>query len=286
MAQEGTPVLVETSWVAEHLEEIKRDDGRYRLVEVDVDTAAYEQGHIEGAVGWSWQDDLNDPVRRDVVTQEAFEDLLSRSGIDSDTTVLLYGDSDNWFAAFGFWLLKYYGHDDARLVNGGRKKWIEEGRPLVTEVPSYTRREYRVTDVHEDLRAYREDVERALREGVALIDVRSPEEYRGEILAPPGLPETAQRGGHIPGALNVPWSRAVREDGTFKSPEELRQIYLEEAGLKGERVIAYCRIGERSSHTWFVLRYLLGLKDVKNYDGSWTEWGNLVRAPIARGAQP
>lgn len=285
-AQEGTSVLVETSWVAERLEEVKRDDGPYRLVEVDVDTAAYGQGHIEGAVGWSWQEDLNDPVRRDVVSREDFEDLLSRSGIDNETTILLYGDNNNWFAAFAFWLLKYYGHEDARLVNGGRKKWVDEDRPLVVEVPTYTRRSYRVKGVDEAIRAYRPDVERAIEEGVPLIDVRSPEEYTGEILAPPGLPETAQRGGHIPGAINVAWSRAVREDGTFKPVDELRRIYLEEAGLKGERVIAYCRIGERSSHTWFVLKYLLGLKDVKNYDGSWTEWGNLVRAPIVKGAQP
>lgn len=283
---ETEDVLVETAWVADNLDEIARSDGPHRLVEVDVDTAVYDEGHIPGAVAWSWTDDLNDPIRRDVAGKEAFADLLSRSGIDPDTAVLLYGDKDNWFAAFAFWLLEYYGHDQAKLVNGGRKKWIQEGRPLTRDIPTFTPRSYAIGEVREAVRAYREDLERAIEEDTPLIDVRSPEEYTGEILAPPGLPETAQRGGHIPGALNVPWSKAVQADGTFKSVTDLEQIYREEAGLNGDRVIAYCRIGERSSHTWFVLRHLLGVGDVKNYDGSWTEWGNLVRAPIVTGSSP
>ncbi len=279
-------VLAETSWVAENLEVIKREDGPYRLVEVDVDTSAYGQGHIEGAVGWSWTEDLNDLVKRDVVGREEFGELLSRSGIDQDTTVLLYGDNNNWFTAFAFWLLKYYGHERARLIDGGRKKWIDEERPLTRDIPAFAATEYTVGAVNEHLRAYRADVEDAINDGTPLVDVRSLEEYTGEILAPPGLPETAQRGGHLPGALNVPWVNAVGEDGAFKSREELEKVYLEEAGLEGNQVIAYCRIGERSSHTWFALKYLLGLDDVKNYDGSWTEWGNLVRAPIVKGPSP
>jgi thiosulfate/3-mercaptopyruvate sulfurtransferase len=279
-------VLTETSWVAENLEVIKRDDGPYRLVEVDVDTSAYGQGHIEGAVGWSWTEDLNDLVKRDVVGRKEFEELLSRSGIDHDTIVLLYGDNNNWFTAFAFWLLKYYGHEKARLIDGGRKKWIDEERPLTRDIPTFAATEYSVGAVNEHLRAYRADVEDAINDGTPLVDVRSPEEYTGEILAPPGLPETAQRGGHLPGALNVPWVNAVGEDGAFKSREDLEKVYLEEGGLEGNQVIAYCRIGERSSHTWFALKYLLGLDDVKNYDGSWTEWGNLVRAPIVKGPSP
>jgi thiosulfate/3-mercaptopyruvate sulfurtransferase len=279
-------VLAETSWVAENLEVIKRDDGPYRLVEVDVDTSAYGQGHIEGAVGWSWTGDLNDLVKRDVVGRKEFGELLSRSGIGHDTTVLLYGDNNNWFTAFAFWLLKYYGHERAQLIDGGRKKWIDEERPLTRDVPAFAATEYSVSAVNEQLRAYRSDVEDAINDGIPLVDVRSPEEYTGEILAPPGLQETAQRGGHLPGALNVPWGNAVQEDGAFKSRKELEKVYLEEAGLDGNQVIAYCRIGERSSHTWFALKYLLGLDDVKNYDGSWTEWGNLVRAPIVKGPSP
>ncbi|MEE9181749.1 MAG: sulfurtransferase [candidate division NC10 bacterium] len=279
-------VLVDTSWVADNLDEIARDEGPYRIVEVDVDTEAYGQGHIHGAVGWSWTEELNDPVQRDVVDRTGFEKLLSRSGIDNDATVLLYGDTDNWFAAFAFWLLKFYGHRKVQLVDGGRKKWTDEGRPLETEVPTFAPRQYEVLEVHEDLRAYRPDVERAIERNTPLIDVRSPAEYTGEILAPPGLAETAQRGGHIPGALSVPWSKAVKEDGTFKALDELEKVYLKDAGLQGEEVIAYCRIGERSSHTWFALKYLLGLRNVKNYDGSWTEWGNLVRAPVVTGELP
>ena len=279
-------MLVPTSWVEENLEEIKRGDGPYRLVEVDVDLEAYGQGHIEGAVGWSWTEDLNDPVQRDVAGKKEFEELLSRSGISPDTTILLYGDNNNWFAAFAFWLVKYYGHNEARLIDGGRKKWIDEGRSTTTDVPTPASRKYKVGEVREEIRAYRSDVEKAIEKGTPLVDVRSPEEYTGEILAPPGLSETAQRGGHLPGALSVPWVKAVGEDGTFKSLEELEKIYKEEAGLTGDEVIAYCRIGERSSHTWFALKYLLGLEDVKNYDGSWTEWGNLVRAPVVKGERP
>jgi thiosulfate/3-mercaptopyruvate sulfurtransferase len=271
--------LVSTEWVAERL-----DDPSVRIVEVDVDTSQYETGHVPGAVGWNWQTELQDPLVRDVVKKAPFADLLERAGIAKDTTVVLYGDNNNWFAAYAFWLLKYYGHKDVRLMNGGRKKWLEEGRDLVTAVPKYEATTYAVEEVREAFRAYKEDIFRVLEERNAdLIDVRSPDEFTGKILAPPGLPETAQRGGHIPGAANVPWSKAVNDDGTFKSVEDLRGVYVDEAGVRGDReVIAYCRIGERSSHTWYVQRYLLGFDNVRNYDGSWTEWGNLVNAPVER----
>jgi thiosulfate/3-mercaptopyruvate sulfurtransferase len=272
-------VLVTTEWVAQHL-----DDPKVRVVEVDVDTAAYDTGHIPGAVGWHWKRDLEDPITRDIAGKEQLEELLSRSGIANDTTVVLYGDNNNWFAAYAFWLLKYYGHDDARIMDGGRKKWIEEGRPFTTEVPSYPRSQYRAKDPDPEIRALRDYIFASLRRpDLALVDVRSPAEYRGELLAPENLPqEGAQRGGHIPGAKNIPWSMAVREDGTFKDPEELRRIYQEQGITPDKEVIAYCRIGERSAHTWFVLKYLLGYPKVRNYDGSWTEWGSLVGAPIER----
>jgi len=273
-------VLVSTEWVAEHLE-----DPKVRVVEVDVDTAAYETGHIPGAVGWHWKRDLETPIVRDIAAKEQLEELLSSAGIANDTTVVLYGDNNNWFAAYAFWVLKYYGHEDVRLMNGGRKKWIAEGRPLTTEVPSYPRTQYRAKDPDPEIRAFRDYILQALgRPDVALVDVRSPAEFRGELLAPENLPqEGAQRGGHIPGAKNIPWSMAVREeDGTFKDPEELRRIYQEQGITPDKEVIAYCRIGERSAHTWFVLKYLLGYPKVRNYDGSWTEWGSLVGAPIER----
>ena len=272
--------LVETQWVAEHL----NDDG-VRIVEVDVDTYSYGQGHIPGAVGWNWQTQLCDTLRRDVIPKDAFEALMRDAGIANDTTVILYGDNNNWFAAWAFWQLKLYGHGDVRLVNGGRRKWLAEGRDLSTDAPTHEPTAYEASDADNSLRAFLPDVQEAVKAGgVGMVDVRSPAEFSGEILAPPGLPETCQRGGHVPGASNIPWGKACNEDGTFKSAEELKALY-EGAGIDTDKpVIAYCRIGERSSHSWFALKYLLGMSDVKNYDGSWTEWGNLVGAPVERGA--
>jgi thiosulfate/3-mercaptopyruvate sulfurtransferase len=271
--------LVSTQWAAEHL-----NDSNIRLVEVDVDTTAYDQGHIPGAVGWNWQSQLQDNIRRDLIDQGALEMLLGQSGISNDTTILLYGDNNNWFAAYAFWQLKYYGHKDVRLINGGRKKWVEEKRALTTEATKVTATKYRATGPDESIRARKEDVFGVIEKKKAgqLVDVRSGDEFTGKIIAPPGMSETAQRGGHIPGAANIPWAQAANEDGTFKSAEALKVLY-EGKGVTGKNeVIAYCRIGERSSHTWFVLKYLLGYDKVKNYDGSWTEWGNLVGAPIEK----
>ena len=272
-------VLVSTQWAAEHL-----SDPKIRLVEVDVDTTAYDQGHIAGAVGWNWQIQLQDNIRRDLIQMSALEALLGQSGISNDSTVLLYGDNNNWFAAYAFWQLKYYGHKDVRLIDGGRKKWVEEKRPLTTAAPNITPASYRATGPDESLRARKEQVFAAVekKKAAKLVDVRSVDEFTGKILAPPGLSETAQRAGHIPGAANVPWAQAANEDGTFKSADALKQLY-ESKGIDGhDEVITYCRIGERSSHTWFALKYLLGYKDVKNYDGYWTEWGNLIGAPIEK----
>ncbi|MGQ0647902.1 MAG: sulfurtransferase [Gemmatimonadaceae bacterium] len=273
-------VLVSTDWVAAHLA-----DPGVRVVEIDVDTKAYDAGHLPGAVGWNWQTQLQDRVRRDIIGREAFEALLSASGIAPDHTVVIYGDNSNWFAAYGYWVLKLYGHADVRLMDGGRAKWLrEEDKPLVVEAPAVTPTTYRITTVRTELRAHLAEVL-----GIAngrgthnLVDVRSPAEFSGEVIAPPGMNETAQRGGHIPGAVSVPWSTAVTADGTFRPVDELRRIYVEEKGVDPARpTVAYCRIGERSSHTWFVLSALLGLTDVRNYDGSWTEYGNVVGAPIA-----
>jgi thiosulfate/3-mercaptopyruvate sulfurtransferase len=274
-------VLVTTQWAAEHA-----DDPKVRLVEVDVDTTAYDQGHAPGAVGWNWQTQLQDNVRRDLIDKAALEGLLGKSGISNDTTIVLYGDNNNWFAAYAFWQLKYYGHKDVRLVNGGRKKWVEEKRPLTTDVPQYAPTTYRATGPDELIRARKEEVFSLVehKKKGKLVDVRSVDEFTGKIIAPPGMTETAQRAGHIPGAANIPWSQASNEDGTFKSADALQQLY-QGKGVTGEgETIAYCRIGERSSHTWFVLKYLLGFENVKNYDGSWTEWGNLIGAPIEKEA--
>jgi thiosulfate/3-mercaptopyruvate sulfurtransferase len=280
MAEYAHPeVLVSTQWVAEHA-----NDPKVRLVEVDVDTSAYGQGHVAGAVGWNWQTQLQDNIRRDLIDKATLERLLGDSGISNDTTIVLYGDNNNWFAAYAFWQLKYYGHKDVRLMNGGRKKWVEEKRPLTTDAPKLTPATYRATGPDESLRARKEEVSAILDKKARghLVDVRSVDEFTGKIIAPPGMSETAQRAGHIPGAANIPWAQAANEDGTFKSADALKQLY-QGKGVNGNgEVIAYCRIGERSSHTWFALKYLLGYDNVKNYDGSWTEWGNLVGAPIEK----
>ena len=283
MAYAHPEVLVSTEWVAAHL-----NDPSLRLIEVDVDTTAYDSGHIAGAVGWNWQSQLNDPVRRDIPDKKAFAALLSEAGVTPKTTVILYGDNNNWFAAFAFWLLQVYGHTHAKLMNGGRAKWVADGRALVTGRPPVKATTYPVpTKVNALLRAKRPDVDKALKtKTTVLVDVRSKPEFVGDIIAPPGMTETAQRPGHIPGAKSVPWGQAVAPDGTFKPYEELVELYKGAKVIDGKsEVIAYCRIGERSSHTWFALKYLLGVKKVKNYDGSWTEWGNLVGAPIAKGAE-
>ena len=271
-------VLVSTEWAAQHL-----NDSALRIVEVDVDTKAYAEGHIPNAVGWAWDTQLCDTLRRDIIPKAKFEKLMGDSGISPSTTVILYGDNNNWFAAWAFWQLKVYGQRDVRLMNGGRKKWIAEGRELLTAVPQVAPASYTAKEPDYSIRAFLPEVMAASSDRTAqLVDVRSPQEYSGEILAPPGLPETCQRGGHIPGAKSIPWGKACNDDGTFKSVEELRALYGG-AGITGEKsVVAYCRIGERSSHTWFVLKYLLGYSHVKNYDGSWTEWGNLVAAPIEK----
>ncbi len=274
--------LVETAWLEENL-------GRpgVQAVEVDVDTKSFDEGHVPGAVGWNWQTQLCDPVVRDVIQKDALERLLGESGIGNDTTVVLYGDNNNWFACWAFWQLTMYGHRDVRLLDGGRKKWLAEGRPLTTEPTVIAPTTYRAGEPDFSLRAFLPEVrERHASEAWALVDVRSPDEYSGKLLSPPGLPETCQRGGHIPGARSIPWGKNCREDGTFASAEELRRLY-EAAGVTPEKgVISYCRIGERSSLSWFALKYLLGYPQVLNYDGSWTEWGNLVSAPVARGAEP
>ncbi len=272
-------MLVETEWVAQHLD---RPNTRY--VEVDVDTTAYEQGHIPGAVGWNWQRDTQDPVRRDIPSPAAFKALMEQSGISNDTTVILYGDNNNWFATYTLWLMKYYGHEDVRLMNGGRQKWLNEERPLTSERTASATTTYELGVINQELRALRAFVEESVGQaGRALVDVRSPAEYSGELLAPANLPqEGSQRGGHIPGAANVPWATAVATDGTYKSRQELEEIYQGKGISSGKQIITYCRIGERSSHTWFALKYLLGYDDVRNYDGSWTEWGSVIGVPVEK----
>jgi len=273
-------VLVETDWVQANL-------GRpgVKLVEIDVDTNAYDSGHIRGAVGFNWRTQLQDQVGRDILGREAFEKLTGGAGISARDTVILYGDNNNWFAANGFWLFKLYGHEDVRLMNGGRAKWQgEPDKEMTAERPSPTPVPYRVTETRFDLRALLPDVLQAANSRACnLVDVRSPDEFTGKVIAPPGMNETAQRGGHIPGARSIPWGTPIAPNGTFKSADELRRIYLGQNGVDPNRpTIAYCRIGERSSHTWFVLTYLLGLENVRNYDGSWTEYGNLIGAPIEK----
>jgi thiosulfate/3-mercaptopyruvate sulfurtransferase len=271
-------VLVSTQWVADHL-----NDSKVKLIEVDVDTTQYDEGHAPGAVGFNWTSQLQDPVRRDIASKEQIEQLLSEAGVSNGDTVVLYGDNNNWFAAYAYWLLTMYGHKDLKLMDGGRKKWVAENCPSTKDVPKPAKTSYKAQDADLNLRASAQEVLGAIGKR-SLVDVRSPAEYNGEIMAPPGLPETAQRMGHIPTAANIPWAQAANEDGTFKSDDELKALYGGK-GVTGDKdIIAYCRIGERSSHTWFALKYLLGYKNVKNYDGSWTEWGSMVGMPIEKNA--
>ena len=278
--QSHADVLVTTDWVKQNL-----GKPGIKLIEVDVDTKAYDAGHIPGAVGFNWQTQLQDQTRRDIVGKEGFEALLSQAGVANGDTVILYGDNNNWFAAYALWLFKIYGHKDVRLMDGGRVKWLNEpDKTLTTDPPKVAASRYTASTPDLSLRANVRDVLGVLEKGgVNLVDVRSPDEFTGKVIAPPGMTETAQRGGHIPGAASVPWATAVAPDGTFKPVAELKAIYLEKAHVDPARpTIAYCRIGERSSHTWFVLKYLLGLQNVKNYDGSWTEYGSMVGLPIER----
>jgi thiosulfate/3-mercaptopyruvate sulfurtransferase len=278
-ANAESQVLVDVAWVEAH-----RDDPSVRIVEVDVDVYSYDEGHIPGAVGWNWSTQLCDTHRRDILSKSAFEALMRAAGITPQTTIILYGDNNNWFAAWAFWQAKIYGHHDVRLLDGGRRKWLEMGGELTDEVTTHAPAAYTAHDADPSLRSFLDDVRRdSAARAIGLVDVRSLAEFTGEILAPPGLPETCQRGGHIPGASSIPWGKVCRDDGTFRSREELDQLYAD-AGIRRDRpVVTYCRIGERSSHSWFVLKYLLGYADVRNYDGSWTEWGNLVNAPIEKG---
>jgi thiosulfate/3-mercaptopyruvate sulfurtransferase len=273
-------VLVEADWVSQHLK-----DPKVRVAEVDYDpTANYKLGHLPGAVLFDWRTDMNDPLARDILSKQKLEELLSQSGVDPDTTLVLYGDFNNWFAAFAFWILKYYGVEKVVLMNGGRKKWLAEDKEITRDKPTVTRTTYKAKGPNEEIRTYLDYVKSSLgAKDKALVDVRSPAEFTGEITAPPEYPnEHAQRGGHIPGAANIPWSQAVKEDGTFKTAEELSKLYQSKGITPDKEIITYCRIGERSSFTWFVLKYLLGYPKVKNYDGSWTEWGNMVRNPIEK----
>ena len=279
MADYAKDVLVDTQWVEDHL-----DDPSIRIVEVDENPALYAEAHIPGAIGFDWKRDLQDQVRRDFLDAAAFGELFGSRGISNDHTIVLYGDRNNWFAAYTYWYLKYYGHDNVKLVNGPREKWIAEGRPTTADVPSHEAATFTATAGDTAIRARRDEVLAALGSDTRLVDVRSPQEFSGELIAMPGYEqEGAQRAGHIPGANSVPWAQAVQEDGTFKTKDDLEQLYTDKGVLSnGNPVIAYCRIGERSAHTWFVLHELLGRDDVKNYDGSWTEWGNLVDVPVEK----
>jgi len=283
MAENGyaKPVLVTTDWLAEHLK-----DDNVVVAEVDENPDLYDEGHIAGAVKLHWRDDLQDPVERDLVDKPTFERLMSERGIANDATLVVYGDKNNWFAAYAYWYLKIYGHGDVRILDGGRQKWADEGREFTTETPQPRQADYNASERDESIRTYRDAVRAQIGEQTkALVDVRSPQEYAGDLIAPPGYEqEGAQRAGHIPTAASIPWATAVRDDGTFKSADELRELYEGKGVTPEKEVTAYCRIGERSAHTWFVLRELLGYEQVKNYDGSWTEWGNLVDVPIEKGS--
>ena len=265
-------VLVDTNWVDQH-----KNDPKVRVAEVDYDpTANYTLGHVPGSVLIDWKADINDPLTRNIITKQACESLLQRVGVNDDTTLVLYGDFNNWFAAFAFWVFKYYGYKDVRLMNGGRKKWLEEDKPVTKDIPSHAKGNFKASEPDSSIRVFLRYVRDTLGSKI-LVDVRGPKEFTGEILAPPEYPtEHAQRGGHIPGAVNIPWAQAVNENGTFKSADELQKLYQSKGVAADKEVISYCRIGERSSHTWFVLKYLLGYPNVKNYDGSWTEWGNMI----------
>ncbi|MFC7044106.1 sulfurtransferase [Halobacteriaceae archaeon GCM10025711] len=287
-----TDVLVSADWVEDHLDAFQADDPDYRLVEVNSPESPeedfpsrYDQGHAPGAIGFQWDEDLSDTTRRDILSKDDFEALLGEHGITEDSTVVFYGDGwiPNWFALFAYWEFKYYGHEDARVLNGGKDYWVNNDYPLTDEVPSFSAREYHAKGPYERIRAYKDDVEKAIESGLPLVDVRSPEEFTGEKIAPEGMSETAQRGGHVPGASNVPVAQVLNEDGTFKSADDLRQLYADHGITGDESIITYCRVGERSSIEWFALAELLGYDDVRNYDGSWTEWGNLIRAPIETG---
>jgi thiosulfate/3-mercaptopyruvate sulfurtransferase len=278
VADYAKDVLVETQWVEDHL-----DDASIRIVEVDENPALYAEAHIPGAIGFDWKKDLQDQVKRDFLGPDEFGALFGSRGISNDHTIVLYGDRNNWFAAYTYWYLKYYGHDNVKLMNGPREKWIEEGRQTTSDAPSYDSTTFNAQPGDDSIRAKRDEVMAALGKSTSLVDVRSPQEFSGELIAMAGYEqEGAQRGGHIPGAHSVPWAQAVQEDGTFKSADDLRELYTGKGVLNGNDIIAYCRIGERSAHTWFVLHELLGQDDVKNYDGSWTEWGNLVDVPIEK----
>jgi len=280
---ERSDALVSPEWVAERLPEARSDDPSLRLVEVDLNTGFYDEGHLPGAVGLDWRSDLQHDRRRDVPSAQAFADLLGAHGITEETTIVAYGDNANWFAAHFYWLLTYYGHDDVYLLDGGREHWVESDRATTTEAPSFTARTYEPAGPFEHVRAYRDDVRRAIDDRTALVDVRLPEEFDGTVVAPPGMDEFAQRGGHVPGAVNVVWSANVASDGRFKSRAELEALYRDRGVAPDRSVVVYCRIGERSSLTWFVLSELLGYPSVRNYDGSWTEWGNLVGVPVETG---
>ncbi|MFW5921833.1 MAG: sulfurtransferase [Halodesulfurarchaeum sp.] len=292
MPDSDNPPLVDADWVASHLDDFQDPESSYRLLEVnnptvtdDSEYTPYEAGHVPGATFFHWEEDLSDPVTRDVRSKDEFEALNGAAGISADDTLVIYGGGrvPNWFALFAYWEYKYYGHDDVRILDGGKPYWVEYEYPLTTEIPSFPEREYDSSGPFEGIRAYKDDVEQAIESEIPLIDVRSPQEFTGEVIAPEGLQETAQRGGHIPGAKNVPTTSVLREDGTFKSPEDLLELYRDVGIDEEQSVITYCRVGERSSIEWFVLHELLDFEDVKNYDGSWTEWGNLVRAPIETG---
>jgi thiosulfate/3-mercaptopyruvate sulfurtransferase len=276
--ESSSGALVDATWAQAHL-----SDANVRFVEVDVDTTAYEQSHIPGAVAWNWTSQLSDGVRRDIASREDFSKLLSDSGIGPDTQIVLYGDNNNWFAAWAYWQLRLYGHTNVKILDGGRKFWLDQGLPLTVDVPSYDATHYELPEPDFSLRAYRDDILPRLGDPeLALVDVRSPAEFNGEVIAPPGMSETAQRAGHIPGASSIPWAQTVREDGTFKAVDELRTLYEGKGITPDKDIIAYCRIGERSSHSWFVLHELLGYQRVRNYDGSWTEYGSLIGVPIEK----